>query len=156
MKLERGHFGIGIYHGKTPENLGTLWRSAFQMGADYIFTIGARFKRQNSDTYKTYRHVPLFRFDTFEAFFEAMPFDSRLIGIEFGERSEELQFFKHPERAIYLLGAEDHGLPRSIQEKCNKLISIPSVRMPSFNVAVAGSIVMYDRIAKNRSPIPTP
>ena len=26
--LEQGFFGIGIQNGKTPENLGVLWRSA--------------------------------------------------------------------------------------------------------------------------------
>lgn len=29
----RGFFEIGIYRGKTPSNVGTLWRSASQMGA---------------------------------------------------------------------------------------------------------------------------
>ena len=32
-------FGIGIQNGKTPENLGVLWRSAQNLGASYIFTI---------------------------------------------------------------------------------------------------------------------
>ena len=38
--LEQGFFGIGIQNGKTPENLGVLWRSAQNMGASFIFTIG--------------------------------------------------------------------------------------------------------------------
>lgn len=37
---KRGYFGIGIFHGKSSENLGTLWRSAAILGADFIFTIG--------------------------------------------------------------------------------------------------------------------
>ena len=35
-----GFFGIGVYRLKTEANHGTLWRSAFQFGADFIFTIG--------------------------------------------------------------------------------------------------------------------
>ena len=31
--LEAGYFGIGIENGKTPENLGVLWRSAQNLGA---------------------------------------------------------------------------------------------------------------------------
>jgi len=27
------YFGIGIYQGKTESNVGTLWRSAYQLGA---------------------------------------------------------------------------------------------------------------------------
>ena len=38
--LQQGYFGIGIQNGKTPENLGVLWRSAQNFGASFIFTIG--------------------------------------------------------------------------------------------------------------------
>jgi hypothetical protein len=38
MGAVRGYFGIGIYHGKTEENIGTLWRSAYAYGADFVFT----------------------------------------------------------------------------------------------------------------------
>lgn len=41
-KLNRGYFGIGIYKPKTNTNIGTLWRSVFQLGAAYIFVIGQR------------------------------------------------------------------------------------------------------------------
>ena len=33
---KRGYFGIGIFHGKTETNIGTLWRSAAILGADNI------------------------------------------------------------------------------------------------------------------------
>ncbi len=36
------YFEIGIFHPKTKENIGTLWRSAYQLGAAGIFTIGKR------------------------------------------------------------------------------------------------------------------
>jgi tRNA G18 (ribose-2'-O)-methylase SpoU len=60
----------------------------------------------------------------------------------------ELSNFQHPEQAVYLLGAEDYGLPEKIMQKCHQIISIESVRLNCFNVAVAGSIVMYDRYQK--------
>lgn len=41
-----GYFGIGIYGGKTSKNLGTLWRSAWQLGASYCFVVGQRFKKE--------------------------------------------------------------------------------------------------------------
>lgn len=43
--LEQGFFGIGIQNGKTPENLGALWRSAQNLGASYIFTNGNRYQK---------------------------------------------------------------------------------------------------------------
>ena len=32
----RGYFGIGIYASKVSANIGTLWRSADLMGADFM------------------------------------------------------------------------------------------------------------------------
>lgn len=140
----RGYFEIGIWHAKTEVNVGTLWRSAYQLGASGIFTIGKRFKNQTSDTYKTYRHIPLREFSDFDQFFISIPKDCFLTGIEM--KGIPLRNYKHPERVIYLLGAEDNGLPDEILERCHSIVSIEAVRQKSFNVAVAGSIVMYHRL----------
>ena len=35
--MKRGFFGIGVENLKTKANLGTLWRSAINLGADFIF-----------------------------------------------------------------------------------------------------------------------
>ena len=139
----KGYFEIGVYHCKTAVNLGTLWRSAYQLGAAGIFVIGARFQRQSSDTVKAFKHIPLREYSTFEHFQDARPYDCMLIGIEMGGRN--LSGYNHPERAIYLLGAEDHGLPGKIRDKCQSIISLEAVKTPSYNVAVAGSLVMYHR-----------
>jgi tRNA G18 (ribose-2'-O)-methylase SpoU len=61
-----------------------------------------------------------------------------------------LEDFEHPDRAVYVLGSEDTGLPESVVRACALHVSLPSVRSPSFNVAVAGSILMYDRYAKRK------
>jgi tRNA G18 (ribose-2'-O)-methylase SpoU len=139
----RGYFEIGIYNGKTSSNLGTLWRSAFQLGASGIFVIGKRFSKQSSDTVKAWRHVPLREYTDFEHFLSCRPYNCSLIGVEMGGCS--VAKYNHPERAIYLLGAEDHGLPKSIIDACNSVLSLDSVNTESYNVAVAGSIVMYHR-----------
>lgn len=146
--MTRGYFEIGIYQGKTPANLGTLWRSAFQLGAAGIFVIGARYHRQTSDTVKAYRHIPLREFQDFDHFQNSRPYDCLLIGIEMGGRP--LSGYCHPERAIYLLGAEDHGLPKKAIEKCQSVISLEAVNTLSYNVAVAGSLVMYHRRFVNK------
>ena len=44
-----GYFGIGVYRLKTEANHGTLWRSAFQFGADFIFTIGTGPQLERND-----------------------------------------------------------------------------------------------------------
>lgn len=142
----QGYFGVGIYHGKTQVNIGTLWRSAHAMGANFLFTIGRRYQEQASDTTKARRHVPLFEYRTFDEFYENLPYDCRLVAVELDERSTPLPQFHHPERAVYLLGAEDHGLPPAILNRCHCAVVIPGEYC--LNVAVAGSIVLYDRLAK--------
>jgi tRNA G18 (ribose-2'-O)-methylase SpoU len=142
----RGYFGIGIYDAKHSVNIGTLWRSAYMFGASFIFTIGKRYKKQASDTYKSIRHIPLYNYSDFSNFYENMPYDCQLIGIEKTEKSTPINNFLHPQRCIYLLGAEDSGLPNLIMEKCKHTIHIDTER--SLNVSVAGSIVMFDKQQK--------
>ena len=36
------YFEIGVYHPKKEVNIGTLWRTAYQLGASVIFTIGLK------------------------------------------------------------------------------------------------------------------
>ena len=138
------YFEIGIFHGKTEQNIGTLWRSAYQLGAAGVFTIGKRYKKQSSDTYKTIRHIPLRHFETFEDFLARRPVGAQLVGIETG--GYNLGQFSHPKQAVYLLGAEDHGHPPDLIAKCDHVVSLEAIRYPSYNVTVAGSIVMYHRV----------
>lgn len=144
----RGYFGIGIYHTKTEINVGTLMRSAFQLGAAYVYTIGRRYQRQASDTTNAAKMIPLYHYENWLDFVNHTPLDCPIIGIEMGGRN--LVNFVHPERACYLLGAEDTGLPDEVLNRCWATITIPSIRMDSYNVAVAGSIIMYDRLAKSK------
>ena len=143
---KRGFFGIGIQHTKTEQNIGTLWRSASIMGASFIFTIGKRYKKQASDTMQSWRHIPLYNYETFDEFYKAMPYDCQLVGIELDDKSEPIETFKHPERCIYLLGAEDNGLTKEAIDKCHKIVQLAGDYC--MNVPVAGSIMMYDKILK--------
>lgn len=140
----KGYFEIGIYNTKTPANLGTLWRSAYQLGAAGIFVIGKRYKHQCCDTPKSYQNIPLREYSDFDHFLSCRPYDCMLVGVEQG--GKPLTAYYHPARAIYLLGAEDHGLPQHVIDKCNSIVSLQSINMDSYNVAVAGSIVMYHRV----------
>lgn len=143
---QKGYFGIGCIGMKTADNYGTLFRTAQIMSADFIFLIGTRFKKQASDTMKSWRHLPLFEYDTFADFNKHRPYDCRLVGVELTESSIPLKDYKHPKQACYLLGAEDNGLTKEAIEACQEIIILPGER--SMNVAVAGSIVLYDRVTK--------
>lgn len=147
-------FEIGIYQSKRVYNLGTLWRTAYQLGAAGVFTIGRRYERQPSDPFVVERQIPLRNFLTFDHFLAQRPVNTILIGIEQG--GTMLSEFDHPPQAIYLLGAEDFGLPNAVLEKCNSVVSLEAMVRSSYNVAVAGSIVMYDRVFGRRMAYPPP
>jgi len=142
-----GYFSIGIENNKTKFNIGTLWRSSYLFEASYIFTINQRYKKQSSDTQKTWRQIPLFNYDSLDDL--EIPYDCKLVGVELTDSAIDLNEYKHPKRAIYLLGAEDHGLTKKATEKCHEIIKIPYPKEQSMNVAVAGSIIMYDRYIKS-------
>lgn len=148
-----GYFEIGIYHGKSSVNIGTLWRSAYQLGAAGIFTIGRRYKKQASDTTHTWQRIPLRNYADFDDFNAHRPYDAPVIAVEMG--GQALEEFRHPERAIYLLGAEDHGLPSSIIKRCQHTVSLLSIRLESYNVAVAGSVVIYHRLSRRMEAVLT-
>lgn len=147
-----GYCAIGVYRGKTEHNIGTLWRSAYILGASYIFTIDKKYKKQSSDVLKAWARIPLFHYDDFDEFLKNIPYDCRLVGVELDDRAEMLHTFQHPMRAIYLLGAEDNGLPEFIREKCHYLVKLPG--NSSLNVAVTGSIVLHDRASKLPDELP--
>lgn len=145
--MSRGFFAIGIENPKKEHNIGTLWRSVFAFGASFIFTVGPRrYEKQSSDVLCSWRHIPLWHFANLQEFQSARPFDTELVGVEYLQHAPILRKVGHPARAIYLLGAEDHGLSKQALAICQRLIRIPAAYC--LNVATAGRIVMYDRCAK--------
>ena len=149
---KKGYCAIGVYRGKTEHNIGTLWRSAFILGAAYIFTVENKYKKQSSDVVRAWSRIPLFHHKTFDDLLNNIPHDCRLVGVEIDDRAEWLHEFEHPKRAIYLLGAEDTGLPEEVKAKCHFLIKLPG--NTSLNVGVTGSIVLHDRGTKVPTDFP--
>jgi len=144
----RGYFGIGIERCKSGVNVGTLWRSAYCLGAAFIFTIGGRYHRQASDVTKSWRHIPLLEFTDVTDFAAHRPYDCQVVGVELCDRASPLETFAHPHRAVYLLGPEDGSLSQAAMDMCQHIVRFDS--RYCLNVASAGTVVMYDRQTKMR------
>lgn len=144
--MNRGYYGVAVWHPKTGINIGTLWRSAAILDAAFLATIGKRYPPQASDTIKAPRHTPLWHFDTPEDFWTHIPANCCPIAVEIDRRAKSLPTFVHPERAVYILGPEDGSLPTLFTRSAYAVLQIPGAYC--FNLAVAGSIVLYDRAAK--------
>ena len=117
---DNGYYGIGCINMKNNINYGTLFRTAQIFEADYIFLIGRRFKTQASDTMKSWKHIPLFEYKDFKDFNSHRPYNCSLVGIELLKTATPIKIFNHPNRACYLLGAEDNGLTKEAIQACNK------------------------------------
>lgn len=151
IKAPNGYFGIGIENAKNAYNIGTLWRSAYLMGASFIFTVNNRIKKQSSDTAKAWTKIPMYHYDSIDDLVKHLPFSCKLIGVELNDDSISLEKYSHPNRAVYILGSEDSGLSKIAEQHCHEIIKIPSVINSSLNVATSGSILLYDRLSKSIS-----
>lgn len=144
----RGWFAIGVWHGKNEDNIGTLVRSARAFGAAFVFTVGQRYERQASAV-KADRHIPVLRFPDLAELRLALPKSCRIVGVELDERATPLARFRHPLAACYLLGGEDHGLGAEVRRGI-QLVQIEGAGY-CLNVATAGSIVLWDRVANKHA-----
>ncbi len=125
-------------------NLGNLMRSAHAFGASFTFTVGATYKalEAHADTSKSQAHVPHYNWRSVDELI--LPQGAKLVGIELVDDAIDLPSFRHPMQAAYVLGPEMGTLSAPLLARCDYVVKIPT----SFcvNVAIAGAIVMYDRV----------
>jgi len=140
--MNRGYFGLALINTKTETNYGTLLRSALLFDCAFVIVAGKRFEKQASDTIKSHRHMPIIEC-SLDNLFEHVPYGCIPIAVECLDSARDLRTFSHPERAVYILGPEDGSIPEKVLKRCPIHIRIMTER--SLNLAVAGSIVMYDR-----------
>jgi len=125
-------------------NFGNLARSAHGFGASYIFTVAAAksIGTPQSDTTRSRDHLPWYSWNGVEDMH--LPDDCRLVGVELTEDAIDLPSFRHPSRAAYVLGPEGGSLSPLMIEACEFVVKIPMNFC--INVAMAGAVVMYDRM----------
>ncbi|HEY7688137.1 MAG TPA: RNA methyltransferase [Dongiaceae bacterium] len=141
----RGYFGIGIEGVSKPMNLGSLMRTAHAFNASFVFTIGALFERREAllaDTSDAAASIPLHEYKDLMAF--ELPRGCRLVGVELLDGAVDLPSFRHPAQAAYVMGAERASLSPDLVARCDHVVRIPT--RFCVNVAMAGALVMYDRM----------
>ena len=150
---QRGYFGVGVENISKPMNAGNLLRSAHAFGAGFFFFvtqsaelpehIEAEMREvERSDTAMTRRHLPVYRFAGPNRL--SLPINCPLIGVELIDDAIELPLFEHPLRAAYILGPERGSLSDEMLARTDACIRIPT--RFCINVAMAGALVMYDRL----------
>lgn len=144
----RGFFGIGVEGVSKSANVGALLRTAHAFGASFCFLLGAGFDSREgrlADTADTPAHVPLWHFDSVGGL--QLPERCVLVGIELTPEAVDLPSFRHPLDAAYVLGPERSSLSPELMARCEHVVRIPT--RFSLNLAVAGALVLYDRLLQH-------
>ena len=141
----RGYFGIGIEGLSKPMNAGSLFRTANAFGASFVFTVNADMKVREAyqaDTSRTFKNVPYYDWAALDDMI--LPKGCPLVGVELVDDAVNLPEFRHPKTAAYVLGRERGSLTPEMMARCDHIIKIPTEFC--INVAIAGALVMYDRL----------
>lgn len=139
----RGFACIGLDNPKFDYNVGGVMRAATCYGARLVALSGERYVRERTDTFKSYRHIPVQRL---EDVMDALPFDCVPVAIDLVPGARPLHQYVHPERAFYVFGAEDATLGARILDRCRDVVYVPTVAC--MNLAATVNVVLYDRCAK--------
>jgi tRNA G18 (ribose-2'-O)-methylase SpoU len=144
QQFMRGYFGIGAEGISKPMNVGNLARSAHAFGASFLFLVDPHhtIETAHADTSEAERQVPLYRFDSVDLLM--LPRGCTLVGVELLDEAADLPSFRHPLNAAYVFGPERGSLSEAMVERCDHVVKIPT--RFCINLAVAGAIVMYDRM----------
>jgi tRNA G18 (ribose-2'-O)-methylase SpoU len=141
----RGFFGIGVEGISKQANAGSILRSAHAFGASFFFTVNPSIDLgglRSSDTSAAYDHVPVYNFATTDELL--LPKGAALVAVELTEDAVDLPSFRHPTRAVYVLGPEKANVSPAMLARCDHVIKIPLKFC--VNVGVAAALVMYDRM----------
>ena len=141
-----GFAAIGLYNPKSPENVGGAMRACSVYGANLIAISGEREKRvigYRTDTAKAWKHIPTI---VTENIFDATPYETITVAVEFIKTAKPLPNFTHPERAYYIFGPEDGSIPPEVISRCKYTVFIPTDHC--MNLASTVNVVLYDRLAK--------
>ena len=138
---------------------GTLWRTAYQMGAAFIGAVGPqpRWKGVVTDTAKCWARLPAFNFPDVETLCNCAPYCCPIVAIAPG--GKPLESFVHPLRALYVVAETDHELGTNILNRAVYRVSVPDQRggnpgsYTSMSNVHSAALVLCDRLLKSRRRI---
>ncbi len=145
IQLPDDYFDIGIYDLKIEEDMHALWRVAYVMGADGVFSIGGKFR--TSTMMETIKRTPFRRYKNFDYALACLPNAVQLVGVD--RTGERLRDFVHSTMTMYLLNTEDGRLPKSVLDKCHSVVAVERLHDYDLSPVAVGSILMWDRLIKS-------
>lgn len=157
--------GVVLIDPKYPHNVGGVLRACAAFGVPQLWWTGARvgddrrlsgstahigkktWRLPREERHRAYAHV---EWGVDELALDRLT-DAGLVPVcvEVLPTAEPLVDFEHPERAVYVFGPEDGGVPKGVRHVCHRFVTIPCDGC--LNLAAAVNVVLYDRLAKTRA-----
>lgn len=143
--MARGFACVALDSPKFAANVGSVLRASYCYGVAQVNIARCRSKDLDfkNNTPKAHRHIPTFIVDDP---LEYRPHGTQIVAVDLVDGAVPLPQFIHPERAMYVFGAEDATLGRRILDRAQHRVMIPT--NACMNLAATVNVVLYDRMAK--------
>ncbi len=136
---------------QDPGNVGTLFRSALSFGYQTIVLTNHSVDYTNDKIIRASQgalfHLNILELslEQFMALVKADNYTLLASVVDGGQSIRDLKVNKH----ALLLGNEGSGLKKATEAYCDLRVTIPTTAFESLNVAIAGSIMMYELSGSN-------
>lgn len=142
-------FAVAVINMSKEMNIGSLLRTAHAAAAERLILVGETsfntYAAATTDRWTDIDHLPT----PADLVAHAAETGRPLVAIERDPRAVSLFEAVYPPRPIFVLGAEKFGVPPEVLDASALIVEIPQWGLvPSLNVAAAGSVVIYDYLAK--------
>jgi tRNA G18 (ribose-2'-O)-methylase SpoU len=140
---------IAAWNITKEHNVGSLVRTAHAVAAEEVLLVGEReWNVEAARTAELYTRVT--QISGAQGLRDHLRRQRwKLVAVELDDRAINLFDAEYPDRPCFLLGAELGGVPDELLEEAELVVQIPQWGLvPSLNLAVAGSIVVYDFLGK--------
>lgn len=143
---------VAAWNMKNPENIGSLIRVLDNAGGTELFLLDDENRKRESQIRKTaglsYDHVRVHRVSG-DWFFQHLPEGYAVCAVETSTGSENIFQTGLPQKVIFLMGSEIHGLPVSFLEKCDQVVHIPMTgACKSMNISHALAVSLFEWLRK--------
>lgn len=153
---------VVLWDPKYGHNVGGAVRAAATLGADAVWWTGDRANEDFVSPKGKFRIPREERLREYQKVTHEQVPDSRVFGkhgiteghvpvcVELAPQAESLEWFDHPEHAVYIFGPEDGGLNGFVRSMCHRHVQIPTLadslgRDMCLNLSNAVNVVLWDR-----------
>jgi tRNA G18 (ribose-2'-O)-methylase SpoU len=140
---------VAAWNISKEHNVGSLVRTAHAAGVEEVLLVGEReWNVEAAKTAELYTSITMLAdVDAFRQHLTTRGWN--LVAVELHPRAVNMFEAVYPPRPCFLLGAELDGIPEALIADAELVVQIPQWGLiPSLNLAVAGSLVIYDHLHK--------